>query len=120
MWKRCNQDDSQGRGAQRGRTITSGRGNPAGRGKVERPDVSRNVGDIVDFLKTKGEFWDSDKVIYEFTGPHSKNWKLITDSFGIDSEGKILREIFRLLAHPDIQQNPRPQTYIFLSRRMAV
>ena len=109
--RRYNRDESQGRGAQRGRNIT------AGRGKPDRSDIKRNVGDIVDFLKSKAGFWDSDKIVYEFTGPHGKNWKLITESFDIDSEGKILREIFRLLAHPDIQQNPRAtDLYLPLSK----
>ena len=102
---------SQGRGGRRDPSTNAGRGRNDGRGKNERSDVQKNVSDIVDFLKSKVEHWPADKIIYELTGPNSKNWKLIIDMSSplvseIDSEGKILREIFSLLSHPDIQQNP--------------
>ena len=99
MWER-RPGKNQGRGGKRDQSFRPDKG------KNERIVVRKNVGDIVDFLQSKVEHWTADKLIYEFTGPNGHNWKLITESSSIDMEGKILREIFRLLSHPDIQHDP--------------
>jgi hypothetical protein len=71
--------------------------------KATRDPVGRSDPDKLRWLSSKIAQWDTEKLLYELTGPNAENWVAVCDSDDV----KVLRSVLELLSRKDVNTDSR-------------